>query len=342
MAKRLARGHTLALTVLHFLVPLLALLILTALSMGIGAYKHLGLREAFLILVHAHGPTAAEQAILKLRLTRTLAGVIVGSALALSGSSLQYALRNPLADPYVLGIASGAALGVILAVYAGRSDPLTLYTASIAGSLASLAGVLLGGILGGGSPFAYVIAGIGVGYLSWALSTTLIVALGPRAHYGIAWLFGTLAYTNTEELRISGLLALLTLTTALALRRRYEKLLLGEEVSSVYGTPYREAAFELVLLSGLLTASATALAGPVGFVGLVAPWVARLTVGVIYGRFIVSSILWGSILVVASDIASRILGGTYELPLTAVMSLVGVPFLLYASLKAARGESSWP
>jgi iron complex transport system permease protein len=338
MAERRAYGRMAA--ILYFLVPLSTLLVLAVVSLGTGAYRHLGIRKSILLLIHAYKPTGVEQAIFKLRLARTLAGVIVGSALALSGSGLQYALRNPLADPYILGMASGAALGVILAIYTSHPDPLTLYSASIAGSLVSLAGVLLGGILGGGSPFAYVIAGIGVGYLSWALSIILIVMLGPRAHYGIAWLFGTLAYVGEEELGISGLLTLSVLVITLLLRRRYEKLLLGEEVSSVYGVPYREAAFELVLLSGLLTASATALAGPVGFVGLVAPWVARLTVGVVYGRFIVSSVLWGSSLVIASDIASRILGGSYELPLTAVMSFVGVPFLLYASLKA-RGGSSW-
>ena len=338
MARRLEGTN---LTVLHAAAPLLALMVAVVVSMGVGPYKGLGVRRAFFILLHGHEVSGVEWAILKLRLVRTLAGVAVGAALAVAGSSLQYALRNPLADPYILGVASGAALGVILAIYMGHTGPIALYASSIIGSIASLTAVLLGGILSGGSPFAYVIAGVGVGYLSWALSMVLIVMLGPRAHYGIAWLFGTLAYATKRELVVSGSLVLLVVSTALALHRRYEKLLLGVEVSSVYGTPYRRAAFELVLLSGILTASATAIAGPVGFVGLVAPWVARLTVGVVYGRFLLSSILWGSSLVVVSDVASRMLESTFELPLTAVMSFVGVPFLIYAMFRV-RGGRVWP
>ncbi len=326
--------------VLSLSAALLVLLALSLASMSIGAYRKVSLYTVLEYVLHSKRVPPIYAAIIHVRLLRTLAGVIVGAALAFSGASLQYVFRNPLADPYIFGIASGAALGVILSLYWGQASPMALYTAASLGAIAALALVAAGGVLGGGTAFSYIVAGVGIGYLLWAMSMILVLEMGPRAHYSAIWLFGTLAYIDSAELRISLIVVIAVLAVALSLHRRYSRLLLGEEVSAIYGTPYRRALLELTVLSGVATAAATAMAGPVGFVGLVAPWIARLTGTTLYAGFIASTVVWGSSLVLFSDVTARLLGGPVELPLTAIMSFVGVPFIIYIMVKL-RGSSAW-
>ncbi|MEB3816725.1 MAG: iron ABC transporter permease [Desulfurococcales archaeon] len=322
------------------LLPLVVLPFLALLSLSVGAYKPLGLNTLLHYVFGLSKPTPLERSIIRLRLTRTLAGIVAGSALAYAGSSLQYVFRNPLADPYIFGIASGASFAITLALFLGASDPTTLYLAALAGSTVTLAIVALGGLLGGGSAFSYIVSGVAIGYLMWAASTIILIALGPRAHYSLSWLFGTLAYVNNGELKVSSLMMLAVTATAIAMGKRYSKLLLGRDVAAVYGAPYRRLLAELVLLSGVATASATALTGPIGFVGLVAPWISRVTVGSLYSRFTLVGMMWGSILVLASDVAARMMSGYVEMPLTAIMAFVGVPVIIYIMYES-RGGAPW-
>ena len=325
---------------LRLTVALAVMVMLALTSLLIGPYKGVTPADLARFLVSPETLSPLKRAVITARFHRMLAGVIVGSTLALAGASLQYVFRNPLADPYVFGIASGAALGVVAALYAGLRAPSALYAAAMLGSLGALVIVLLGGALGGGSPFSYIVVGVSVGYLLWALSLILLLLMGPEAHYSLLWLFGTLAYTTPGQLRVSGSIAVVACAVSLVLSRRYSKLILGPEVASIHGVPYRKASLELVALSGLATAAATSLAGPVGFVGIVAPWVARVSVGSLYGRFVAASILWGSSVVLAGDIFARVAGGPVEVPLTAVLSLMGVPMIFYILLKS-RGIRVW-
>ena len=308
-------------------------------SLSIGPYRRVSLHQVAEWISGGSLPPL-DEAILQVRLRRTLAGIIIGASLAYAGANLQYLFRNPLADPYVFGIASGAALGVTLALYLGHADPAAVYAYSLAGALASLALVVAGGLMGGGSPFSFIVVGVSLGYLLWSVSLILLSIMGPRSHLGFVWLFGTLAYASGRQLRLAAATLALVWTASILLRSRYSKLLLGPDISSLRGTPYRRAAVELVVLSGVVTAAATAVSGPVGFVGVVAPWFARTTAGSLYGRFIAVSTLWGATLVVLADTVNRLLGGAVELPLTGLLSLIGVPVVVYITLRS-RGVKPW-
>jgi iron complex transport system permease protein len=327
-------------TAAWMLLASFTLLGLALISLSVGSYNRLRIAEVLHAIARPGSLNPIERGIVAYRALRTLAAIVVGASLAYSGANLQYVFRNPLADPYVFGVASGAALGVVLALYLGVSRPHALYAASFLGALGALAVVMSVALLAGGSAFAYIVAGVSIGYLLWALSIIIIMVLGPRSHYGLLWLFGTLAYAEVRLAEAGALLLAVVSVASIALSARYSKLMLGPEVASVHGVSYKRAILELVVASGLATSLATTIAGPVGFVGIVAPWAARFTAKSLYGPFAASSMLWGASLVLFGDIVARLMGGSRELPLTAILSLIGVPVIAYI-LARSRGVSSW-
>ncbi len=317
---------------------LLAASLLAALVAGlaVGPTRAAGAREALDFLAGRSLPPVAE-AVLRHRLARTAAAMIVGAALAASGSGLQAVLRNPLADPYLLGISSGAALAVLLAVAAGAADPAAVGAAAFAGGMAAFALTMAASALAGASPTVMVVAGVAVGYVAWSLAVIVMARLGPQVEGGFYWLFGSVAYTTPGDLEaytppILAALALLALRAG-----RVEKLILGEEVAESLGARVSRTRMEVALAAGLAASSAVSLAGPIGFVGLTAPWIARAAVGNLYTRLLPASAAAGAALLAFSDVAARA-AGPGELPLTAVTSLAGAPLMVYVmhKLRGAR------
>lgn len=282
---------------------------------------------------------AASAIVVDLRAPRILAAAAVGAALAVSGAAFQSLLRNPLADPYVLGTSSGAALGAALAILVpigGVAWELGgVQLAAFAGALASVA--LVWSIAGVGSGEERIAGVLLVGYavaslLAAALSLVMLVSgANLRAIFG--FLLGGLDGATWPRL-LAAALPIAAATALLALRGRpLAAFLLGDEAATHLGVDVRRERRIAVALASLATAAAVALAGLVGFVGLVVPHLVRLAVGADPRAVLPLSALGGALLLLLADTIARTIG----VPVGVITALVGAPFLLWLLRRARAG-----
>lgn len=286
-----------------------------------------------------HWPWPADDPIVLLRAPRVALGAIVGASLALSGVALQSVLHNPLAEPYVLGLAGGASAAATASLWLAPWFPPGL--AAAAGAAAALAAVraVAGGAAGSGR---LVLSGVAVGSLLGSL-TGMVLALAPGQlllRGGMQWLFGGLGSPRWSDLPIP--LAVVAVV-GWGLRQHSEKLDrlgLGAEVAQCLGVPARRARRAVLLAAVALTASAVACAGLLGFVGLVAPHAGRLLVGASCRPLLPVAAGLGALLVVAADLAARTAFSPRELPVGLLTAALGGPwFLLQLRRAAADGGS---
>ncbi|HEX7039795.1 MAG TPA: iron ABC transporter permease [Trueperaceae bacterium] len=267
------------------------------------------------------------------RLPRTLAGLLVGASLAVAGAIMQALTRNPLASPGILGVNAGAALAVVAAVLVLGDPPLATYALfALAG--AGLAGALVYGLAsaagaGGSSPLRLALAGAVLAAFLGALTTALLLLDQNTLDQVRFWTAGSLAGRDWELLGLTAPYMLLGLALSLPLARQLTTLSLGEDVARGLGQGSAgvklAAAASVVLLAG----GAVALAGPVGFVGLVAPHLARFLVGVDYRWVLPYSALLGAALVTVGDIGARLAVRPQEIPVGVLMAVIGAPFFVY-------------
>jgi iron complex transport system permease protein len=280
---------------------------------------------------------AAETIVVDLRLPRALTAVVVGAGLGIAGATLQGLLRNPLADPYVLGTASGAALGAAIAVLVPvRMLVLEfglLHGLAFLGALGAIALVYRLARLTPLAPLTgLLLTGYAVGSLLAAGLAMAMYLSGANLRQIFAYLLGGL--DGASWLRL-GVAAPLVLGAGLAMATRVRALnglLLGEEVAATLGVDVRRERAVLLGLAALATAAAVAVAGLIGFVGLVVPHVVRLVVGPNARRVLPLSALGGGLLLVVADLGARLLG---NLPVGVVTAVIGAPFFL-ALLRRAR------
>jgi iron complex transport system permease protein len=313
---------------LSFLALYVALLLL---SLSIGVYRVYSPFEAITILLWGDS-SSVDRAVVELRLWRSIAATMVGVGLAVSGLIIQRLLGNPMADPYILGISPGAALGYLSALALGFGHPVW-YLAAFLGGLVAYVTVISIASIAGLTSLALIVVGVA---LSYALSSLLVIAiflLGPQLGLAMVWLFGTVAYTPKTESTLLSVAVLASLFLVAVNRGALTALLLGEEVSKAMGVNVEALRLSMTAIVAFTVSLITAVSGPVGFVGLTAPWIARVAMGASFNRLLVASTIIGAILVLGSDIIVRVVGGGRELPLTAITSLVGAPLLLYLSVR---------
>jgi iron complex transport system permease protein len=275
--------------------------------------------------------TAAEEAIVwELRLPRVLLSMVVGAGLAVAGATFQGLLRNPLADPYVLGTASGAALGAAVAVLIPiRSTILgfgLLHALAFVGALASIYAVYRLSRISGLAPLtSLLLTGYAVGSLLAAGLAMAMYLSGAALRQIFSYLLGGLDGASWAQL--VGTLPLIVVGSGLILARArsLNGLLLGEEAAAHLGVDVRRERAVLLALASLVTAAAVAVSGLIGFVGLVVPHVVRLIVGPNARLVIPLSMLGGACLLAYADIVARSLG---EIPVGIVTALVGAPFFI--------------
>lgn len=264
------------------------------------------------------------------RLPRAILAVVVGAALAVAGAITQGLTRNPLAAPDILGINVGAALAMVLAVFWGGSGSSYVGFAFGGAAIAAILVYWLGSLGRSGlTPLKLVIAGAALSYLLGSLTTGILI-LSQRTLDEIRfWLAGSLAGQD-----LAGLLPVLPyiavgLAGSLALGRQLTLLSLGEDVAQGLGlqTVWVKVAAAIVVV--LLAGSAVALAGPIGFVGLVVPHIVRFGVGVDYRWILPYAMLAGGVLLSVADIAARLVIRPQELPVGIMTALVGAPFFIY-------------
>ena len=306
-------------------------------------------REAVLCLVGRGSETTemARQVVLEVRLPRALTGACVGALLALSGVLLQGFLRNPLAEPYLLGISSGAGLAVTVALVAGV--PAFIYgfysnlLFAFLGALAALVAVyLLAKFRGRLMVTTLILAGVVVSAVLSALIMLLASYSTSRFFEIFSWLMGHLqpvsggAVVWVVAWTFAGFLA------SWAQSRDLNALMLGEDEAVSLGVRVEPFKRTMFLLSSLMTGAAVSVSGLIGFVGLVAPHAARLLVGSDHRRLIPASALAGAALLMVADAAARVLVAPAELPVGVVTALVGGPFFLFLLLRHARELSRRP
>jgi iron complex transport system permease protein len=279
--------------------------------------------------------------VLDLRLPRAVLGVLVGAALGLSGAVLQAWLRNPLAEPGVIGVSACASFAAVCAFYSGLAAAFAL-ALPLAGILGAAVGIaaLMSAVRAGTGTVSLLLMGIAINAIAAALiSLVLALAPNPFAFQEIwLWLAGSIADRDLRHILVSAPFIAVGAVLVLMNRRWLDALSLGEDAARSLGVDTRRLGLWLTLAVGLMVGAATAVAGMVGFVGLVAPHLIRTRVGFKPGATLVPSMLVGAILVLAADIAVRVLPTSYELQLGVVTSLVGAPFLVRV---IRRARASW-
>ncbi len=299
---------------------------------------HLGLGDVWsgLLGAEAHSETAV--IVRQIRLPRVILAALVGAALAVSGTVLQALLRNPLADPYVLGISSGAALGAIVALYVGgrlaEASPLMAF----AGAAVTVAWVYLLGRRGGRlASYTLLLAGVITASFLSALILFILTLLSTRDVRGIAfWLMGDLSVVTDVQLRV--LIPVIALAIALVylFAKDLNILLLGEKEAAHLGVNVTQVETITFLLASLLTGMAVSVSGAIGYLGLLVPHLGRMVVGSDHRTLLPTAALGGAIDLVISDTLARTVVSPAELPVGAVTAVAGAPVFIYLLRRAAE------
>lgn len=341
-----------------FLLLALTTLALTLLSAGTGAID-LSPGQALAVLGDRVGLSlpwtyASQQAdvLLNIRLPRILLGLLVGAALAVSGGAMQGMFRNPLADPGLIGISSGAALAVVIAIVAGSGILAVLegivgqYALSLAaflgGGFATLLVYRISSINGRVSVATMLLAGIAVNALAGAGTGIFIYAANDAQIRTITfWGLGSLGGASWEMIAVIGPCVLIALAGLLRTSRNLNALLLGEAEAGHLGTNVDRTKIAIVGLTALCVGASVAAAGAIGFVGLVVPHLLRLVIGPDHRLLLPASALLGGSLLVGADLIARTIVAPTELPIGIVTATVGAPFFLWLLLKNRGGLTAW-
>lgn len=299
-------------------------------TLGVLAHRLLGLPAG------AWAPST-ETIVMELRLPRVLAAMAVGAGLGVSGAVLQGLLRNPLADPYVLGTASGAALGAAIGVLVPVQAVLLGFgvanVLAFAGALAAVTLVVRLAGDGGDSRASVLLVGYAVGSVLAAGLALAMYLSGDDLRRIVAWLLGSFANASWPQVAVGLPIVLVGTLLIVSRARSLDALLLGDDAAAHLGIDVRRERRILLGLAALVTAAAVAMAGLIGFVGLVVPHVVRLVTGPAARSVLPLSALVGAAFMVGADLVARIPG---ELPVGIVTAIVGVPVFVLL-LRRARG-----
>lgn len=283
-----------------------------------------------------------ETIIMLVRLPRVILAALAGAALAAAGVVLQALFRNPLADPYLIGASSGAALGGCLAIL--------IYPGFLIGSFGALPVFAFLGALGAVmmvfslaqstnrvSVGALLLAGIAVASFFGSVVSLLVFVSGSRLQPLIYWLMGSFSARNWSHVAIALPYIVATLMLLACLTRELNVLLLGEENAQHLGVPVEKVKKLLLGAATLLTAASVAVAGPIGFVGLIIPHVARLVFGPDHRLLLPAAVLTGATFLVGADLLARMVIAPGEIPVGIITAICGGPFFAYL-LWRRRGE----
>ncbi len=315
------------------ILPLLLVMLVIALQVGaVDIEVSKALRDVF-----GRQTTVESLILLDIRLPRALLAIVVGATLGLAGAALQGLLRNPLAEPGIIGVSNGAALGAVIVFYYGFSG-IAWFVLPLGGLLGALLAVLCIFLLVGQnrSIVTLILAGIAINAVGGALiALALNFADSPYAVQEIIfWLLGSVANRSYNELSIALPFMLIGWGMMLYCGRFLNALTLGEETARSLGFDVVRLRLLLVLGVAASVGAAVSVAGNIGFIGLVVPHLVRPLVGYEPRRLLLASALVGAMLLLAADIAVQLLSSGAEMKLGVITSLVGAPFFLVLILKS--------
>ncbi len=330
-------------TVVAIAAAALVAIVLGALATGPAP---LSLTEVFRVLVLGEGTDGARDIVLGVRLPRVVLGVLVGAALATAGAVFQALLRNPLADPYVLGVSGGAALAGIAVLALGGVVALPTQSVPLA---AFIGGIVATGLLywvsggrGGSGPTGLLLTGV----VFNAVASAGIVFLASIAGFFegsriFLWLIGQLSAVEIDAAGLVGASVLLGLAVACVFARSLNLLALGDESAAELGVPVESHRRILLLATSLMVGAAVSVSGLIGFVGLIVPHALRLLIGSDHRLLVPATALCGAGFLVLSDTLARSLIDGRELPVGAVTALLGGP-LFIVLLRRSQSRSRLP
>ncbi|WP_313237411.1 FecCD family ABC transporter permease [Sporosarcina ureae] len=273
--------------------------------------------------------TMERRIVWELRFPRVLVGMIVGISLAVAGAILQGVMRNPLADPGIIGVSSGAGLAatVIMIIYPAYIMFLPL--AAFLGALATAVVIYALSWRGGASPLRIILVGVAINAVIGACMSALMLLYSDRVQAVLPWLAGGIAGVGWVQFEMIIYYAIAAFVLAIFSVKHIRILRLGDEVAKLLGHHVERSRFFLIVLSTLLAGMAVSVSGLIGFVGLVVPHIMRSIVGGDYRFLLPASALGGGLLVVVADTIARTVFNPIELPVGILLSFLGGPFFLY-------------
>nr|WP_244264356.1 iron ABC transporter permease [Marinobacter algicola] len=307
---------------------LLALASLAAMMLSVGVGSVSVAPGDVVAVILGEGSNLQQTLVLELRLPRTLSAFATGGLLAVAGALMQVLLRNPLADPYVLGLSGGAAVGALFAMLAGLGG-LMISGSAFAGAL--LATLMVFGLAhgtGSWTPSRLLLTGVVVA-AGWGAVITLMLAISPaqRLPGMLYWLMGDVSYARTPWPALVFLVLVCLLVAPLG--RSLNVLARGPMQAAALGVSVRPLEWTIYILASLLTATAVTMAGSIGFVGLVVPHMLRLVLGNDQRLILPACALAGGTLLVLADTLARVVIAPEQLPVGVITALLGVPTFLY-------------
>lgn len=272
---------------------------------------------------------SASQIIWNIRLPRNIVAALVGACLATSGAILQAVMKNPLADPQIVGVSSGAGLmGVIILILFPGYDylvPMVAFLGAMGAALMVYALAWKNGI----RPSRIILAGVAVSAFLGSGISALLVFFGDRVQGALLWMVGGLAARSWPQVEVLLPYAIVGLIFACMGAKRLTILSLGDETAKGLGLKVEQTRFMMTAVAALLAAGAVSIAGLIGFVGLVIPHILRLIIGNDYAYLLPGSALLGAFILVISDTVGRVVLSPIEIPVGIIMAFFGAPFFLY-------------
>jgi iron complex transport system permease protein len=311
-------------------ILLLSLLAVLVLSICIGSTRVPVLELVQTVL--GNGSNQYDFIILSLRLPRVLVAILIGAALGVSGAILQGVIRNPLASPDIIGITNGAAFfATAFIVYLGGSVSIKfLPLAAITGAVAVSLLIYILAWKKGVSPFRLVLIGIGMATAMGSLTTFMIVVTNAyTAAEAYVWLTGSIYAASMEKFLLLLPVVIILIFAAMAFSRTVNVQELGDEIATSLGSQVQRQRFTLLFISVVLAGAAVSIGGAIGFVGLIAPHIARKLVGGSFSSLIPTAALVGALLVSIADFIGRVAFQPYDVPAGIFTAAIGAPFFIY-------------
>lgn len=288
--------------------------------------------DVFAVLGGGGDPTARD-IVLRLRMPRVLLGVLVGGGLAMAGATFQALLRNPLAEPYILGISGGASVGAVLVLAFGwaESGSWILPLAAFSGAVLAIA-MVFGVATATGRAMdvrVLLLAGVVVAaFFSACITLILSLSTAQTVQSAVLWIMGSLAAADWRSVTLTAAYTVPAALLLLAFARPLNLMAIGEETAAYLGTDVERVKRVALLVAALITASGVAVAGVIGFVGLVVPHAVRLLIGPDHRALLPLSFLAGGAFLTSADLIARLALAPTEIPVGVITAFVGVPFFL--------------